>query len=197
MTVNGHFLGVLVFALAGVPGIAAPMAAPADQLGSGSPPAATGSPAPATPAAPEQSQPATASDVPAEQVDRVRRALQNKPLVDLNSEQLRFYIQIIGRQPMTFADYAKGSDLMHAPTRRGNPMSHQEFLNLVTPREIHSSGGITPSELLQFALTNWLGQTLVRRGLEEIKEARTEKEKQEIRDRIDRELLILRANEDN
>jgi hypothetical protein len=110
---------------------------------------------------------------------------------------LQFYVQIIGRPPMSFAEYAKGSDLMHGPTRRGNPMTHQEFLNMVTPREMYSSGGITPSELLQFALTNWLGQTLVRRGLEEINEARTESEKQAIRDRIDRELLILKANERN
>jgi hypothetical protein len=196
MTVNGHFFGVLVLVLAGGLGTAArTLEAVAFQDGQ-SPPPADGSPAPApatAPATPADTPPAT--DVPPEQVNRVRRALEFKPLVSLKGEQLQFYVQIVGRQPVSFAEYVKGSDLMHGPTRRGNPMTHQEFLNMVTPREMYSSGGITPSELLQFALTNWLGQTLVRRGLEEINEAQTEKEKQEIRDRIDRELLILKANE--
>jgi hypothetical protein len=198
MMVNGHFLGAIVLVL--VPASllgGTPLAAAALFPDTQSTVPASGyqTPAPATPlddpAGPE------AGDVPPEQVSRVRKALEHKPLVNLNGDQLQFYVQIIGRPPMSFAEYAKGSDLMHGPTRRGNPMTHQEFLNMVTPREMYSSGGITPSELLQFALTNWLGQTLVRRGLEEINEARTESEKQAIRDRIDRELLILKANERN
>ena len=205
MTLNAHLVRALVLVLTGVFGggftglMGAEAQLAARQAGAPSPGPASSAPIP-PPDTPAAAAPTPGTEAPAnvsnEQVNRVRRALEHKPLVDLKGEQLQFYVQIIGRPPMTFADYARGSDLMHGPTRRGNPMSHQEFLSMVTPREMYSSGGITPSELLQFALTNWLGQTLVRRGLEEINEARTEQEKQEIRDRIDRELLILKANED-
>jgi hypothetical protein len=68
---------------------------------------------------------------------------------------------------------------------------------MVTPKELYGSGGITASELLQFSLTNWIGQKLLRRGLEELKEAKTEREAREIRERIQRELRALRTYEGN
>jgi hypothetical protein len=98
---------------------------------------------------------------------------------------------------MTFAEYVKGYDLWNGPTKGGNPMTHQEFINMVTPRELYGSGGITASEILQFSFTNWLGQMLLRRGMEELREAKTEKEAREIRERIDRELRALRSYEGN
>ena len=62
---------------------------------------------------------------------------------------------------------------------------------MVTPKELYGSGGIQAIELLQFALTDWAAKTLVRRGMEEMKEAKTEREVKEIRERIDRDLAIL------
>jgi hypothetical protein len=45
--------------------------------------------------------------------------------------------------------------------------------------------------MLQFALTNWAAQALIRRAYEDIKNAKSEKEIAEIRARIDRELAAL------
>jgi alpha-amylase/alpha-mannosidase (GH57 family) len=70
-------------------------------------------------------------------------------------------------------------------------MSHNEFLKLVTPQEMYSSAGINAMEQLQFAFTNWLGQSLIRKAVEELKDAKTERDAQEIRERIDRELSAL------
>jgi len=63
---------------------------------------------------------------------------------------------------------------------------------MVTPKEMNSSGGITAMETLQFAFTNWLGQSLVKKAIEDLRNAKSEREVQEIRDRIDRELAALR-----
>ncbi len=123
---------------------------------------------------------------------RIRQALDTAPALNLDDDQLRFYVQILAQQP-NVADFFKGYDLMNGPTRFGNPMSHQEFLDMVTPRELHSSGGITAVETLQFALTNWLGQALVKRAIEDLQNAKTQREVQDIRDRIDRELAALRS----
>jgi len=127
-------------------------------------------------------------------VDLVKRVLSFSPNLSFRDDRLRFYTSTSAtteRAPQTFAEYAKGYDFWHGATKGGNPMSHQEFVNMVTPRDLYGSGGIQAIELLQFAFTNWLGQTLVKRGLEELKEARTEQEAKEIRERIQRELTIL------
>jgi hypothetical protein len=141
----------------------------------------------ATPAPlPEVTVPITNSDLA-----RIRQALESGPAIKIDDSQLRYYVQVLAKQ-RTFAEYVKGYDLRNGPTKGGNPMTHQEFLQMVTPREFYSSGGITAIEQLQFALTNWLGQTLVRRAIEELQTAKSEKEIDEIRDRIERELSALR-----
>ena len=126
--------------------------------------------------------------------ERIRQALKNEPTLDIKDDQLRFYVRVLAKQQPTFAQWVKGYDLMNGPVKRGNPMTHQEFLNMVTPRDLHSSGGITATEMLSVAITNWLGQALVRRMIDELKEAKTEREVQEIRDRINRELAALRGD---
>jgi hypothetical protein len=129
------------------------------------------------------------------QMAQIRRALGQPTVLRLDERQLRFYLEVVGRQPHKFsaAEFFKGYDLRNGPTPRGNPMSHQEFLDMVNPKELHSTAGITPAEMLQFAMTNWLGQSLLKKALDDVRNARTEKEVQEIRERIDRELAALRG----
>lgn len=125
---------------------------------------------------------------------RIRRALDSEPAVRIDDDQLRFYMQILVKQP-TFAEFARGYDFRDGPTRGGNPMTHNEFLAMVTPKEMQSSVGITARETLEFALTNWLGQTLIKRAFEDLQKAKSEREVQEIRDRIERELASLKGAE--
>lgn len=124
-------------------------------------------------------------------LDRIREALATSPTLKLDPNQLRYYVRIVARY-QTFSEFSKGYDFINGPTRRGNPMTHQEFLDMVTPKELHSSGGITAMETLQFAFTNWLGQTLVKKAIEDLRNAKDEREVQAIRDRIERELASLR-----
>jgi hypothetical protein len=127
---------------------------------------------------------------PPRQFERIQRALSQPSSLKLDEQQLRFYLEIVARRP-TFAEYAKGYDFLHGPTKGGNPMSHDEFLQMVTPKEMYSSAGITASEQVQFALTNYIGQTLIRKALEELKKAKDAREVEAIRERIDRELEAL------
>jgi hypothetical protein len=136
------------------------------------------------------SDPAVAPSVSPAEVERIQRALNQPPGLKLTDQQLRFYLEIVAKQP-TFADYVRGYDFINGPTKGGNPMSHDEFVKMVTPKHMYGSAGITPAEQLQFALTNYIGQSLIRKALEELKEAKDEREIQAIRDRIDRELDAL------
>jgi hypothetical protein len=143
-------------------------------------------PAQSTPSPDQVAVPITDADLA-----RIRKALDSSPAIKIDDSQLRFYVQILAKQ-RSFADYVKGYDLRNGPTKGGNPMTHNEFLALVTPKELYSSGGITAWEQLQFAVTNWLGQSLVKKAIEDLQGAKSEREIDEIRARIDRELSALR-----
>lgn len=130
------------------------------------------------------------------QFNRIKKALSTSPSVNFDEDRLRFYVQILAKQP-NFMEFIKGYDFKNGPTKRGNPMTHQEFLNMVTPKELYSSAGIKAQDLLQFAVTNWLGQALVKRAVEDLSRAKNEREVEEIRERIERELEALRGGGGN
>lgn len=125
-------------------------------------------------------------------LDRIREAISRPPEIKIDNGQLRIYVEVIAKWPR-FDELVKGYDLMNGPTARGNPMTHAEFLNMVTPRELYSSGGIKATEVLTMALVNWAGKAVISKGLEAIGNARSQKEVDEIRARIDRELAALRS----
>jgi len=190
---TGRLGEFFVFAL--VMGLAVPAVAtaqgqsqPASSSQSQSQPA---QPAQPPSAAPQPAQPPSAAQAVSE-LERVKAQLNRAPGLKLDDQQLRFYVEVVAKQP-SIADLIGSYDLINGPTRRGAPMTHQEFLNMVTPKELYGSGGIKAHELLQFAVTNWLGQQIIKRALEDLRNARTEREVQEIRTRIDRELAALRG----
>lgn len=82
----------------------------------------------------------TSAPVPGD-VDRIRRALTGPAPIRLEGSGLRFYVDVVARQ-RTFADYVQGVDLVNGKTKRGNPMTHRDFENLVTPREFQRQGGL-------------------------------------------------------
>lgn len=148
-------------------------------------------PSPAQQSTKPSNPPPTAAQAAAD-LERVKAQLNRAPVLKLDDNQLRFYVEVIGKQP-SIADVIGSYDLINGPTRRGAPMTHQEFLNMVTPQEFYGSQGIKSYELLQFALTNWLGQQIVKKAIEDLRNAKSDREVAEIRARIDRELAALRG----
>jgi hypothetical protein len=126
-------------------------------------------------------------------VSRVKEQAERQPAVKLDEQQLRFYILILAKEPK-FQDFIGSYDLRNGPTRGGAPMTHQEFMNMVTPRELNELlGGTSGSAfaLVQAAAVNVAAQSLIRKGIQEIRQAHNEREVQTIRERIDKELAAL------
>lgn len=121
-------------------------------------------------------------------IDKIREALQQKPQARLNTDELRFYVDIIGRIP-TFEEIVGDFDLKNGVVP-GAGMTHEEYLAMVN-REWNTSGAITGIEALQAALTNYALLTMVKKAYEEFKRARTERERRAIQERIERELRAL------
>lgn len=141
---------------------------------------------------PSQPQTQTPAKAPAD-LDRIKAALKRPNTIILTDTQVRFYVEIRARFP-SVEEMFRGVDVLHGPRAGGPAFTHAEYLSMVTPRDtIATSGGIKPTEALQFAVTNWLGQMLIRKALDEINNAKSEAEVQEIRDRITRELAALTA----
>jgi hypothetical protein len=152
--------------------------------------------APPTQAPPGQTAPPTQTTPPTpppdDNLDRIRQGLSHASALRLDNGQLKIYVEVIAQWP-SFAEMAKGYDLMNGPTGWGNPMSHQEFLNMVTPKEMYGSGGISAPEVLTMALVNYFGKKAIEKGLKEIGQTRDQKKIAEIRARIDAELAALRG----
>jgi hypothetical protein len=145
-------------------------------------------PAPATPS---QSQPKTPQPAPSNNLDHIKAALSHPPALNLAGDKMRFYLEVYGRQPQ-FWSFVGSYDLKNGPVKHST-MTGQEFLDMMRPKELYSSAGITAPELLQFALTNIAAQALIRNAIRDIRNARTDAEVREIRARIDRELQALKG----
>lgn len=135
--------------------------------------------------------PAPQIPISAESLNRIRDAINRPSKLRIENGQMRIHVEVVGKWP-SFSELVKGYDLINGPTGGGNPMSHSEFLGMVTPKEMYGSGGIQATELAVISLVNYFGQKLVKKGIEEIRNARDEKEIAEIRARIERELAALR-----
>jgi len=175
-------LRVPPFALVALLGLGGAAWAQTSQTPPPPPPASTSSSS-------EQAPPTTLSP---ESLARIRQGLTRESALKLENGQMMIYVEVIAKWP-TFAEIAKGYDLMNGPTGKGNPMSHQEFLEMVTPKEMYGSGGITAPEMLVMALENYFGQKYISKGLKEISETRDQKKIDQIRARIDAELAALKG----
>jgi hypothetical protein len=135
--------------------------------------------------------PAAAQNLPVD-VNKIRTAVEQAPTPALNYEGMkaRFYLRVDAKNQIRFSDFIGHFDLRNGPVPRAG-MTHAEFMSIVTPKELYSAAGIKPTEALEMALTGWLAQTLARKAIDEISQAKSSKQIQDIRDRITKELLAL------
>jgi hypothetical protein len=130
-------------------------------------------------------------------LEHIQREASKQPAVKLDQEQLRFYVLIVAKQPK-FADFVGDYDLMYGPTPGGAAMTHKEFLDMVTPTELKELFGGTNANsfaLFQAAIMNAAGQFLIKNAIQQIRSAGSERELQEIRQRITRELEALEGRQ--
>jgi hypothetical protein len=136
---------------------------------------------PATHAAPQNPATATAAELPVS-LDRIQRALSAPaPLGTLSEQTPVFRLEIVGRKP-TLEDLL-GERFWIGPTPFGG-MTHQEYLEMVTPKLAQPFGGFSGKYLLaQAALT--LGETwALRQAISKFKSALTDRERDAARKEV-------------
>jgi hypothetical protein len=149
--------------------------------------AQTAPPTTTPPPATQQAPPALPVDL-----DRIKTALERPIRVRIDDGRVRFYTETVAPGGPSFKEYSKNFDLRFGPVP-GAGMTHQEFLGMVTPKELYGSGGIKPLEMLEWGLVNHVGWWAIRKLYKELSETTDERRIKSIRDQIDRELAALRG----
>jgi hypothetical protein len=102
----------------------------------------------------------------------------------------RFYMEV--RATPDFSTFLQGFDLVNGPVPYGG-FTHQEFLNMVTPKELYSSAGFGALEVLQAGLMSKGVFWLAGKASQRASDARRNHEVEAARTRIKAELAAIQA----
>lgn len=115
----------------------------------------------------QQTAPATSQDLPVS-LDRIQRALSTKPALELKEQNPVFRLEVFGRKP-TLEDIL-GEKFWIGPTPYGG-MTHQDFLNKVTPQLVQPYGAFTGKSLLGVTALTLVEQWALKSALHKFRSA--------------------------
>ena len=137
------------------------------------------------PAAAQQKPESTAKPNPDDlgvSLDRIQKALANTPKLRFDDQQKPiFRVQVFGEKPSI--DDILGPDWARGPVAYG-AMTHQEFLNMVTPRDIQGFGGLTNAEGATIAATSFALQWTLQKAIKKLRETTDEREREAARQEV-------------
>jgi hypothetical protein len=122
----------------------------------------------------------TPEDLPVS-LDRIQRALSAPPAITLKEQHPVFRLEVFGRKP-TLEDVL-GEKFWLGPTPYGG-MTHQEFLDMVTPKEFRPYAGFTGKYLVaETALA--LAQTwALKAAIRKFQDAKEDREREAARKEV-------------
>jgi hypothetical protein len=96
-------------------------------------------------------------------LERIRRELRHAEAALTDDGRLRYYVEVYGRAPrLAIQQHFDGFDLQHGPVPFAG-VTHQEFLDFVTPPEYRSFAAFSGTEALQVAATTYLTRWIAER----------------------------------
>jgi hypothetical protein len=155
---------------------------------------------PQTPAAPAGSgdvspKTAEAQVKPAEPVPelpvslaRIQRALSRPPAIRLQGDRVVFRVEVLGRKP-TIEDIL-GPDYLKGPVPSGG-MTHQEFLNMVTPKDFQGYAAFSNREGAMVAATSFALQWALQKAIHKYETAKQDREREAARKEVQDALADL------
>jgi hypothetical protein len=140
---------------------------------------------PATEAA--QAEAASVDDLPVS-LDRIQRALAAPPPIKLSEEHTVFRLEIFGRK-QTIEDIL-GERFWIGPTPYGG-MTHQDFLNMVTPQLVQPYTGFSGKYLVAQTALTLVEQWALRTAIKKFRSAVGERERDAARKEVLEALAAL------
>jgi hypothetical protein len=129
----------------------------------------------------------SAADLPVS-LERIKRDLSRTPAIRLQGDRNVYRVEVIGRKP-TIEDIL-GPDYLKGPTPAGAP-THQEFLDLVTPKDFQGYAAFSNREAMTVAATSFALQWALQRAIHKFETAKQEREREAARKEVQEALAEL------
>ena len=115
-------------------------------------------------------------------LDRIQRALAKTPVLKFDQEQKPvFRVQVFGDKPTI--EEILGEDFGKGPVPYGG-MTHQEFLDMVTPKDVQGYAAFSNKEGATVAATSFLLQWALQKALVKYRETRDERAREAARQEV-------------
>ena len=111
-------------------------------------------------------------------LERIQRALARPPAIKLKGDTPVFRVEVFGKKP-TIEDIL-GPEFYKGPVKYGG-MTHQEFLNMVTPKDVQGYAAFSNKEAATVAATSFMLQWALQKAIHKFSEAKQEREKEAAR----------------
>lgn len=122
-------------------------------------------------------------------LEKIQEAVSRPPAIVPESTRPVFRVQVVSRNPTI--DDILGPDWQKGPTPLG-AMTHQEFLNIVTPKDVQGYAAFDNKQGAIVAATSFALKWAVERAMKKLDEARTERQKDAARKEVNDALAALR-----
>jgi hypothetical protein len=119
-------------------------------------------------------------------LDRIQKAVTRPQAIRLTESRQVFRVEVFGAKP-TIEDIL-GPDYLKGPVPYGG-MTHQEFLNMVTPKDVQGYAAFSNKQGMVVAATSIALQWALQKAIDKYKDARNERAKEaaskEVQDALD------------
>ena len=122
-------------------------------------------------------------------IRRIQRRLARPPAIRTDSSRAVFRIEVFGRSPTI--DEILGPDWKRGPTPYG-AMTHQEFLSIVTPKDVQGYAAFDNKQGMIVAATSFALQWAVRQAVQKLSDAKTKRQQEDAQKEVDEALAALR-----
>ena len=122
-------------------------------------------------------------------LDKIQRALSRPPAIKLETSRTVFRIEIFGRTP-TIEDIL-GPDYLKGPVP-GGVMTHQEFLNMVTPKDVQGYAAFDNKQALTIAATSFALKWALQKAIDKYQSAKEDRAREAARREVEDALAELR-----
>ena len=122
-------------------------------------------------------------------LDRIREKLAEPPAIKLDAQRGVYHVEVVGRQ-LTIEDIL-GPDYLKGPTPPpAGGMTHQEFLNMVTPQDVQGYAAFSNKEAVTVAATSFATWALLK-AMHKFEEAKEERAREAARKEVQDALAEL------
>jgi hypothetical protein len=122
-------------------------------------------------------------------LDRIKDALSEPPKITFKTDKPVFRLEVFGKKP-TIEDIL-GPDYLKGPTPAGPTMTHQEFLDMVTPKDVQGYAAFSNREGLVVAATSIALQWALQKAIHRFETAMEEREREAARKEVQDALAEL------